>query len=170
MGTAWWPQSSYPTLELDPRIFRQGREVAETSGRLPGPWLCRGSAWEKHWFATYGPYSAARMGLDDPAIGSSWPQAHGSLREVGCRPGSSVNCGTLLSSLLLCPLPLSCLSGLILLGPNSEIGSGPGQSWCLSPSGCAGRQNANGGGPRQLLQPQSLHDSLWLNPSRQPEC
>lgn len=143
MGTAWWPQSGHPTLELEPQISRQGREVAEKSGSLPGPWLCIDSSWEKHWFATYGPYPATRTGLDDPAIGSSWPLAHRSLREVGPRFGPSVNCGAPPPSLHLSPLPPPCLSGLPLLGSNSEMGSGSRQSWCLSPSGCARKQNAN---------------------------
>lgn len=106
MGTAWWPQSGHPTLELEPQISRQGREVAEKSGSLPGPWLCIDSSWEKHWFAACGPYPATRTGLDDPAVGSSWPLAHRSLREVGPRLGSSVNCGSPPPSLHLSPLPL----------------------------------------------------------------
>lgn len=110
MDTARWLQSGHPTLELEPQIFRQGREVAAISQRLPGPWLCIGSSWEKHWFAAYGPYPAAKMGLDGPAVGSPGPRAHRSLREVGSRPCSSVNCvhPHLHFSSAHCPFP-ACL-------------------------------------------------------------
>lgn len=93
----------------------------------------------------------------------------GSLREVGWKPSWSLHDGTTPPSLLRSPLPPPRLPGLTPRGPDSEPGSGPRQSSFPSPPGWAVRQGAEGGSPRRLLRPWSLHDSLWSKPSRQPE-
>lgn len=151
MGTAWWPYSGNPHLELAPQTFRQGRRVAETSGMLPRPWLCTGS-WEKYWFATYGPYPAARMGLEGPAVNSSRPQGGGLYLYF-------------FSAYSLLPACLDSPLGGPILGLTLAFT----KAGAHLPQAMLG-DSANGGSPSRLLQPQSLHDSLWLNPSRQPEC
>ncbi|XP_039740862.1 methionine-R-sulfoxide reductase B1 isoform X2 [Pteropus medius] len=59
-----------PTWNWSPGHSDGEGGVAETSGRLPRLWLCTGSLWEKHWFATCVLYPTART---DPAVGLSWP-------------------------------------------------------------------------------------------------
>lgn len=159
MGTARWPHSGHPYLELEPQTFRQGRgwlKHQEGSQGLSSALVLLGK--------TTGLPPVAHIPLPEWAWRTQL-SAHVGLREVGCRPASSGSDGA--------PhLYFSALSACLdppLWGPVLRWTQAFTKVDAHLPQAVLG-DSANGGGPSCLLQPQSLHDSLWLNPSRQPEC
>lgn len=156
-----------PTISLwnwRPR-HSDGRELIEESGICGSTRFFLGKTLVRY----KGPHPAARMDVEGPTVGLPQPLAHmGVSLRWAVKPRMSWNNVASPPSLLLSPLFPPCpyevtpwervlrqALTLTKLGPSSP--------------GYAGRQNAKGDSSHQLLQHKSLHESLWLNPSKQPE-